>query len=167
MDLKKYKEKALVLLGEYHKREAQIQLLEVEYKAMEQLLPGVNAVSYDRIGAHTNKISSAVEGEVQRMEQLPDELVKIRKQIVWMRTQNQKVDIVLAAMTEPYRTVIQLKYIELLPWIRVYPKCAGYSEEYVRKELSEKSLLMFISLYYPETNQIGLFSEDGYRDNDR
>lgn len=167
MDLKEYKKKALVLLGEYHKREAQIKLLEVEYRAMEQLMPGVSAVNYDQVSAHTNKISSPVEGAVQRIEQLPEDLAKIRKQIIWMQAQNRKVDIVLDAMTEPCRTVVQLKYIELLPWIQVYPKCAGYSEEYIRKELSEKALLMFISLYYPETNRIGLFAENGYRDENR
>ena len=66
MDLKKYKEEAIALLGEYHKREAQIRLLEVEYQAMEQLTPGVCAVSYDQVNAHTNKIASPVEGAVQR-----------------------------------------------------------------------------------------------------
>ena len=62
MDLKKYKEEAIALLGEYHKREAQIKLLEIEYQAMEQLTPGVRAVSYDQVSAHTNKIASPVEG---------------------------------------------------------------------------------------------------------
>lgn len=159
MDLKEYKKKALVLLGEYHKREAQIKLLEVEYQAMEQLMPGVSAVSYDQVSAHTNKISSPVEGAVQRIEQLPENLAKIRKQIVWMQTQNQKVDVVLSAMTEPYRSLIQLRYMDMQPWTLVYPKCSGYSEEYVRGELNDKALNMFVSVYYPETNHVGLFAE--------
>lgn len=158
MDLKKYKEEAIVLLGEYHKREAQIRLLEVEYQAMEQLTPGVSAVSYDQVNAHTNKIVSPVEGAVQRAEKLQDDLDRIRKRIVWLKLQNQKIDVVLSAMTEPYRSLIQLRYIDMKPWKLVCPRCAGYSEEYVRKELSEKALLMFISLYYPETNMIGLFA---------
>lgn len=158
MDLKKYKEEAIVLLGEYHKREAQIRLLEVEYQAMEQLTPGVSVVSYDQVNAHTNKIVSPVEGAVQRAEKLQDDLDRIRKRIVWLKLQNQKIDVVLSAMTEPYRSLIQLRYIDMKPWTLVCPRCSGYSEEYVRKELSEKALLMFISLYYPETNMIGLFA---------
>ena len=165
--MERYKKKAIVLLGEYHKREVQIKLLEVECQAMEQLVPGVSALSYDQMSAHTNKVSSPVESAVQNIERLPEDLAKIRKQIIWMQTQNRKIDITLDAMTEPCRTVVKLKYMELLPWIQVYPKCAGYSEEYIRKELSEKALLMFISLYYPETNRIGLFAEDGYRDENR
>lgn len=159
MDLKEYKKKALVLLGEYHKREAQIKLLEVEYQAMEQLMPGVSAVSYDQVSAHTNKISSPVEGTVQRIEQLPDDLDRIRKRIVWLKLQNQKVDVVLSAMTEPYRSLIQLRYMDMQPWTLVYPKCSGYSEEYVRGELNDKALNMFVSVYYPETNHVGLFAE--------
>lgn len=154
-----YKKKAIVLLGEYHKREARIKLLEIEYQAMEQLTPGVSAVSYDQVSAHTNKISSMVEGEVQRIEQLPADLAKIRKQIVWLKMQNQKIDIALDAMTEPYKTILKQKYIELFPWIRVYPMCKGYSEEYIRGDLNDKALMMFISLYYSEVNNTELFAE--------
>lgn len=160
MDLKKYKEEAIALLREYHKREAQIRLLEVEYQAMEQLTPGVRAVSYDQVGAHTNKISSPVEGAVQRAEKLPDDLARIRKRIVWLKLQNQKIDVVLYAMTEPYRSLIQLRYIDMQPWMLVYPKCSGYSEEYVRGELNDKALNMFVSIYYPETNHVGLFADN-------
>ena len=154
-----YKKKAIMLLGEYHKREAQIKLLEIEYQAMEQLVPGVSALSYDQMSAHTNKVSSPVESAVQNIERLPEDLAKIRKQIIWMQTQNRKIDIALDAMTEPYRTIARLKYIELLPWIRVYEKCPGYSEEYIRGELRNRTIDMFISLYYLETNAIGLFAE--------
>lgn len=160
MDLKKYKEEVIALLGEYHKREAQIRLLEVEYQAMEQLTPGVRAVSYDQVSAHTNKIVSPVEGAVQSIEQLPEDLEKIRKQIIWMQTQNRKIDVVLSAMTEPYRSLIQLRYIDMQPWTLVYPKCSGYSEEYVRGELNDKALNMFVSVYYPETNHVGLFADN-------
>jgi len=154
-----YKKKAIVLLGEYHKREAQIKLLEIEYQAMEQLTPGVSAVSYDQMSAHTNKISSMVEGEVQRIEQLPADLAKIRKQIIWLKMQNQKIDIALEAIQQPYKTILQQKYIELYPWVRVYQMCPGYSEEYIRGELKHKALEMFISLYYPEVNNTGLFAK--------
>lgn len=154
-----YKKKAIVLLGEYHKREVQIKLLEIEYQAMEQLVPGVSALSYDQMSVHTNKVSSPVESAVQNIERLPEDLAKIRKQIIWMQTQNRKIDITLDAMTEPYRTIAKLKYIELLPWIRVYEKCPGYSEEYIRGELRNRTIDMFISLYYPEANAIGLFEE--------
>lgn len=157
MELKEYKKKALVLLGEYHKREAQIKLLEVEYQAMEQLMPGVSAVSYDRVSAHTNKISSAVEGAVQRIEQLPEQLEKIQRQITFLELQNKKIDVILESLTDPYRSLLRWKYIELLPWVSVYQKCAGYSEDYVRKNLNTRALQMFVSLYYPETNQVGLF----------
>lgn len=160
MDLKKYKEEAIALLGEYHKREAQIRLLEVEYQAMEQLTPGVRAVSYDQVNAHTNKIASPVEGAVQRAEKLPDDLARIRKRIVWLKLQNQKIDVVLSAMTEPYRSLIQLRYMDMQPWTLVYPKCSGYSEEYVRGELNDKALNMFVSIYYPETNHVGLFADN-------
>lgn len=160
MDLKKYKEEAIALLGEYHKREAQVRLLEVEYQAMEQLTPGVSAVSYDQVNAHTNKIVSPVEGAVQRAEKLPDDLDRIRKRIVWLKLQNQKIDVVLSAMTEPYRSLIQLRYMDMQPWTLVYPKCSGYSEEYVRGELNDKALNMFVSIYYPETNHVGLFADN-------
>lgn len=160
MDLKKYKEEAIALLGEYHKREAQVRLLEVEYQAMEQLTPGVSAVSYDQVNAHTNKIVSPVEGAVQRAEKLPDDLDRIRKRIVWLKLQNQKIDVVLSAMTEPYRSLIQLRYMDMQPWTLVYPKCSGYSEEYVRGELNDKALNMFVSVYYPETNHVGLFADN-------
>ena len=156
MDLKKYKEDAIALLGEYHKREAQVRLLEVEYRAMEQLTPGVRAVSYDQVSAHTNKIVSPVENQVLR---LPDDLDRIRRRIVLLKLQNQKIDVVLSAMTEPYRSLIQLRYIDMQPWTLVYPKCSGYSEEYVRGELNDKALNMFVSVYYPETNHVGLFAE--------
>ena len=74
MDMEAYKQKAIVLLGEYHKREAQVKLLKIECQALEQLAPGVSAVSYDQMAAHTNKVASMVEGEVQRIEQLPEQL---------------------------------------------------------------------------------------------
>lgn len=160
MDLKKYKEEAIALLGEYHKREAQIRLLEVEYQAMEQLTPGVRAVSYDQVSAHTNKISSPVEGAVQQAEKLPDDLDRIRRRIVWLKLQNQKIDVVLSAMTEPYRSLIQLRYMDMQPWTLVYLKCSGYSEEYARGELNDKALNMFVSIYYPETNHVGLFADN-------
>ena len=160
MDLKKYKEEAIALLGEYHKREAQIRLLEVEYQAMEQLTPGVRAVSYDQVSAHSNKISTQVEGAVQREEKMTDDLARIRKRIVWLKLQNQKIDVVLYAMTEPYRSLIQLRYMDMQPWMLVYPKCSGYSEEYVRGELNDKALNMFVSVYYPETNHVGLFADN-------
>lgn len=166
MDLKKYKKEAVVLLGGYHKRETQIRLLEVEYQAMEQLTPGVSAVNYKQLSAHANKVASPVEGAVQSIEQLPEDLAKIRKQIIWMQTQNRKIDVVLSAMTEPYRSLIRLRYMDMKPWTLVYPKCSGYSEDYVRKNLNERALQMFISLYYPETNQVGLFAE-GCRSDDR
>lgn len=159
MDMKKYKEEAIALLGGYHKRETQIKLLEAEYQAMEQLTPGVSAVNYKQIGAHTNKIASPVEGAVQQAEKLPDDLDRIRKRIAWLKLQNQKVDVVLSAMTEPYRSLIQLRYMDMKPWALVYPKCSGYSEEYVRGILNDKALTMFVSVYYPETNHVGLFAE--------
>ena len=62
MDMEAYKQKAIVLLGEYHKREAQVKLLKIECQALEQLAPGVSAVSYDQMAAHTNKVASMVEG---------------------------------------------------------------------------------------------------------
>lgn len=160
MDLKKYKEEAVVLLGGYHKREAQIRLLEVEYQAMEQLTPGVSAVNYKQISAHTNKVASPVEGAVQQAEKLPDDLDRIRRRIVWLKLQNQKIDVVLSAMTEPYQSLIKLRYIDMQPWTLVCPKCYGYSEEYVRGELNDKALNMFVSVYYPETNHVGLFADN-------
>lgn len=157
MELEEYKQKATILLGEYHKREAQIKLLQIEYQALEQLKPGISAVSYDQISARTNKVSSSVESEVERIEHLPEDLAKIQKQIVLLRMQNQKVDVILETIVEPFRSVLKIKYIDLLPWIRVYPKCFGYSEDYVRGEMKDRALVMFISLYYPEINNVGLF----------
>ena len=128
MDMEAYKQKAIVLLGEYHKREAQVKLLKIEYQALEQL-------------------------------------AKIQRQITWLELQNKKVDVILESLSEPYQSLLKWKYIELLPWVMVYQRCAGYSEDYVKKELNAKSLLMFISLYYPETNQVGLFAEGCRSDN--
>ncbi len=105
-----------------------------------------------------------VEGEVQRMEQLPEQLAKIQRQIAWLKMQNKKIDVILESLSDPYRSLLKLKYIELLPWVRVYQQCAGYSEDYVRKNLNTRALQMFISLYYPETNQVGLFAEGCRRD---
>ena len=86
-----YKKKAIVLLGEYHQREAQIKLLEVEYQAMEQLAPSISAVNYDQISAHTNKISSMVESEVARIENLPEQLKELNEKIVLLRLKNVKI----------------------------------------------------------------------------
>jgi len=166
MDMEAYKQKAIVLLGEYHKREAQVKLLKIEYQALEELTPGVSAVNYNQIAAHTNKVASMVEGEVQRIEQLPEQLAKIQRQITWLKMQNRKIDAVLESLSDPYRSLLKLKYIELLPWVSVHQRCTGYSEDYVRKNLNTRALQMFISLYYPETNQVGLFSE-GCRCDDR
>ncbi len=166
MDMEGYRQKAIVLLGEYHKREAQVKLLKIEYQALEQLAPGVSAVSYDQMAVHTNKVASMVEGEVQRIEQLPEQLAKLQRQITWLELQNKKVDVILESLSELYRSLLKWKYIELLPWVMVYQRCAGYSEDYVRKNLNVRALQMFISLYYPETNQVGLFAE-GCRSDDR
>ena len=143
-----YKKKAIVLLGEYRQREAQIRLLEVEYQAMEQLMPGVSAVSYDQINAHTNKISSMVETEMVRLENLPDQLKELHEKIVLLRLKNQQIDIVLNAMPEPYKSLLQFRYIKKKPWTKVCQKCVGYTEEHVRGYLKNKALEMFISLYY-------------------
>ena len=88
MDMEAYKQKAIVLLGEYHKREAQVKLLKIECQALEEMLPGVSAVNYDQMAAHTNKVASMVEGEVQRIEQLPEQLAKLQRQITWLELQN-------------------------------------------------------------------------------
>lgn len=165
MDMEAYKQKAIVLLGEYHKREAQMKLLKIECQALEQLAPGVSAVNYDQMSAHTNKVASMVEGEVQRIEQLPEQLAKLQRQITWLELQNKKVDVILESLSEPYQSLLKWKYIELLPWVMVYQRCAGYSEDYVRKNLNVRALQMFISLYYPETNQVGLFAEGCRSDN--
>ena len=85
---------------------------------------------------------------------------RIRKRIVWLKLQNQKIDVVLYAMTEPYRSLIQLRYMDMQPWTLVYLKCSGYSEEYVRGELNDKALNVFVSIYYPETNHVGLFADN-------
>lgn len=165
MDMEAYKQKVIMLLGEYHKRETQIKLLKVEYQALEQLTPSVSAVSYDQIAAQTNKVTSMVECEMQRMEQFPEQLSKIQEQIIRLELQNKKVDVILEALSEPYQSLLKWKYIELLPWSSVYQRCRGYSEDYVRKDLNVKALQMFISLCYPETNQVGLFAD--YRSDDR
>lgn len=150
-----YKKKAIVLLGEYHKREAQIKLLEIEYQAMEQLTPGVSAVSYDQVSAYTNKISSMVESEIARLESLPDQLKELNEKIVLLRLKNQQIDIVLDAMPEPYKSLLRLRYIDRKPWTIVCQKCVGYSEKYIRGYFKDKALEMFINLYYPEKHFCG------------
>jgi len=146
-----YKKKAIVLLGEYHKREAQAKLLEMEYQAMEQLAPGVSAVSYDQMSAHTNKVSSMVENEVARLENLPDQLKELNEKIVLLRLKNQQIDIVLDAMSEPYKSLLRLRYIDRKPWAIVCQACKGYSEEHVRGYFNDKALHMFSNLYYSES----------------
>lgn len=155
-----YKKKVIALLGEYHKREAQIKLLEIEYRAIEQLTPGVQAVSYEQASAHTNKITSAVENEVAHLEAIPEQLIALNEKIVLLRLTNQKIDLILESMAAPYNNLLRLRYVENQSWYKVCRACPGYAEEYLRKELSEKALLMFASLYYPEYNRIGLFAEE-------
>ena len=36
-----------------------------------------------------------VEGEVQRIEQLPEQLAKLQRQITWLELQNKKVDVIV------------------------------------------------------------------------
>lgn len=157
MILEAYKKKAIDLLGSYRKRETAIRLLQVELQAMEQLAPSIGAVSYQQMAAHTNKVSKPTEGEVLRREQRPQQLEDLRNKIVLLRLQNQKIDLILESLADPYRTLLRLKYVKALPWAVVCQQCTGYSEDYVRKNLNARALQMFVSLYYPETNQVGLF----------
>ena len=150
-----YKKKAIVLLGEYHKREVQIKLLEIEYQAMEQLVPGVSALSYDQMSAHTNKVSSMVENGVARLESLPDQLKELKEKIVLLRLKNQQIDIVLEDMSEPYQSLLRLRYVDKKPWIVVCQNCKGYSEKYIRGYFKDKALDMFINSYYPEKHFCG------------
>lgn len=152
-----YKKKVIALLSEYHKREAQIKLLEIEYHAMEQLTPGVCAVRYEQVSAHTNKISSAVENEVAHLESLLEQLNALNEKLILLRLTNQKIDLILESMTAPYSNLLRLRYVENQSWYKVCRACPGYAEEYVRGVLNEKALTMFASLYYPEVNQVGLF----------
>ena len=125
-------------------------MLEMEYQAMEQLAPGVSAVSYDQMSAHTNKVSSMVENEVARLENLPDQLKELNEKIVLLRLKNQQIDIVLDAMQEPYKSLLRIRYIDRKPWAVVCQKCVGYSEKYIRGYFKEKALEIFVNMFYSE-----------------
>ena len=138
MDQQERRRKAIKMLSNYKSNIAAIRTYNIDLQTLDALMINSNmAVTYDQPnGGQTNKVTSKVEAEVMQMEQ---QRAWISSQIVLLQNQVNKVDIALSNMEYPYKTLLQLKYIEGRRWTEVYQRL-NYSEEYIRTRINDRAL---------------------------
>lgn len=158
MDMEECKRKAVAMLREYQENAVCIRMLEADLQALEQL-DNYNcnmAVSYDQPSSGaTNKITSPVEIELLKKEQQKE---KLQAALIQRQARKQRIDLALENMPYAQRTLLQLHYIEKVPWVEV-AEAVNYAEYYVKKELKERAVLMLTYYLYPELNHVNLFAE--------
>ena len=158
MDMEECKRKAVAMLREYQENAVCIRMLEADLQALEQL-DSYNcnmAVSYDQPSSGaTNKITSPVETELLKKEQQKE---KLQAALIQRQARKQRIDLALENMPYAQRTLLQLHYIENVPWVEV-AEAVNYAEYYVKKELKERAVLMLTYYLYPELNHVNLFAE--------
>lgn len=158
MDMEECKRKAVAMLREYQENAVCIRMLEADLQALEQL-DSYNcnmAVSYDQPSSGaTNKITSPVEIELLKKEQQKE---KLQAALIQRQARKQRIDLALENMPYAQRTLLQLHYIENVPWVEV-AEAVNYAEYYVKKELKERAVLMLTYYLYPELNHVNLFAE--------
>lgn len=158
MDMEECKRKTVAMLREYQENAVCIRMLEADLRALEQL-DNYNcnmAVSYDQPSSGaTNKITSPVEIELLKKEQQKE---KLQAALIQRQARKQRIDLALENMPYAQRTLLQLHYIENVPWVEV-AEAVNYAEYYVKKELKERAVLMLTYYLYPELNHVNLFAE--------
>lgn len=158
MDMEECKRKTVAMLREYQENAVCIRMLEADLQALEQL-DSYNcnmAVSYDQPSSGaTNKITSPVETELLKKEQQKE---KLQVALIQRQARKQRIDLALENMPYAQRTLLQLHYIENVPWVEV-AEAVNYAEYYVKKELKERAVLMLTYYLYPELNHVNLFAE--------
>ena len=158
MDMEECKRKTVAMLREYQENAVCIRMLEADLQALEQL-DSYNcnmAVSYDQPSSGaTNKITSPVEIELLKKEQQKE---KLQAALIQRQARKQRIDLALENMPYAQRTLLQLHYIENVPWVEV-AEAVNYAEYYVKKELKERAVLMLTYYLYPELNHVNLFAE--------
>lgn len=158
MDMEECKRKSVAMLREYQENAVCIRMLEADLQALEQL-DSYNcnmAVSYDQPSSGaTNKITSPVEIELLKKEQQKE---KLQAALIQRQARKQRIDLALENMPYAQRTLLQLHYIENVPWVEV-AEAVNYAEYYVKKELKERAVLMLTYYLYPELNHVNLFAE--------
>lgn len=158
MDMEECKRKAVAMLREYQENAVCIRMLEADLQALEQL-DSYNcnmAVSYDQPSSGaTNKITSPVEIELLKKEQQKE---KLQAALIQRQARKQRIDLALENMPYAQRTLLQLHYIENVPWVEM-AEAVNYAEYYVKKELKERAVLMLTYYLYPELNHVNLFAE--------
>lgn len=158
MDMEECKRKSVAMLREYQENAVCIRMLEADLQALEQL-DSYNcnmAVSYDQPSSGaTNKITSPVETELLKKEQQKE---KLQAALIQRQARKQRIDLALENMPYAQRTLLQLHYIENVPWVEV-AEAVNYAEYYVKKELKERAVLMLTYYLYPELNHVNLFAE--------
>ena len=157
MDQQERRRKAIKMLSNYKSNIAAIRTYNIDLQTLDALMINSNmAVTYDQPnGGQTNKVTSKVEAEVMQMEQ---HRAWISSQIVLLQNQVNKVDIALSNMEYPYKTLLQLKYIEGRRWTEVYQRL-NYSEEYIRTRINDRALDIIAGYLFPEIHYVGLFEQ--------
>lgn len=147
--------KAIKMLKDYKSNEAAIKTYNIDLQTLDALMINSNmAVTYDQpSGGQTNKVTSKVETEVIQIEQ---QRTWISSQIALLQNQVDKVDIALGNMEHPYKTLLQLKYIDGRRWSEVY-RLLNYSEEYIRGKMHDRALYMVTGYLFPEVHLAGIF----------
>ncbi len=138
------RQQAIELLRAYRQREAQIRLLRLETDALEQLPPTVPIAVYGDNTGGSAESSSSVEQIIQQREQ---KRTRLHRQSRQLEAVNHKIDSILNEIKEPYRMILDCRYIQQQTWHSVAKEYKGYSSEYLRKELNRKALSMFVGLW--------------------
>lgn len=157
MDQQERRRKAIKMLREYKSNKSAIRTYNIDLQTLDALMINSNmAVTYDQPnGGQTNKVTSKTEDEVIKMEQ---QRAWISNQIALLQNQVDKVDIALGNLQYPYKTVLQLKYIEGRRWSEIYQRL-NYSEEYIRTKINDRALDIMAGYLFPEIHYVGLFEQ--------
>ncbi len=157
MDQQERRRKAIKMLRDYKINKSAIRTYNIDLQTLDALMINSNmAVTYDQPnGGQTNKVTSKTEDEVIKMEQ---QRAWISNQIALLQNQVDKVDIALGNLQYPYKTVLQLKYIEGRRWSEIYQRL-NYSEEYIRTKINDRALDIMAGYLFPEIYYVGLFEQ--------
>lgn len=155
MDQQERRRKVIKMLRDYKSNLAAIRMYNIDLQTLNALVINSNmAVAYDQPnGGQTNKVFSQVESEVIQMEQ---RRTWISSQMTVLQNQVDKVDSALGNLEPPYKTLLQLKYIDGRRWSEVYQRLS-YSEEYIRTKINARALDSIAGYLFPESYDAGLF----------
>lgn len=143
-DLRKYKGKKAFILN----AEKQIELLKEEPA-------GIKPIIYSDMPSSYGQFNSCIEDEIiDREINIEERIPELEKKIMWAKELVERVDRSLEVLNETERDVIEIFYIEGLPWFKVTEK-VNISQSGCKK-IRTKAIKRLILPMYGEKEEVSV-----------